>query len=206
MLNHENNAIAAVVLAAGRGVRFGGNTPKPLLPFAGETLLARSLATALASRLAPIVCVVSDVRVADEVPEAIEVVHNSDPARGIASSLQTALEALSGNEAIGAVVVGLADQPLVGHEAYRRLAHARDDATPLAVATYGGVRGNPVMIARELWPQAMALAGDEGARVLIRRFGAREVPCDGTGEPTDIDTPDDLAALEQRWRSQTASE
>ncbi len=204
--DRENDATAAVVLAAGRGVRFGGDIPKPLLPFAGETLLTRSLSTALASRLAPVFCVVSDVRVEDEVLEGVEVVHNTDPTRGIASSLQAALDALAGNEAIGAVVVGLADQPLVSAEAYRRLATARDDATPLAVATYGGVRGNPVMIARALWPEAMALSGDEGARVLIRRFGAREVPCDDTGEPTDIDTPDDLAALEQRWRSQTASE
>jgi CTP:molybdopterin cytidylyltransferase MocA len=201
-----SDATAAVVLAAGRGVRFGGDTPKPLLPLGGQTLLARALSSALASRLAPVLCVVSDAEVEDEVPEQVEVVHNADPARGIASSLQTALTALAGNERIGAVVVGLADQPLVGAEAYRRVADARDDVTPLAVATYGGVRGNPVMIARSLWPDAMALTGDEGARVLIRRYGAREVPCDDTGEPTDIDTPDDLAALEQRWRSQTASE
>jgi nicotine blue oxidoreductase len=201
-----NDATAAVVLAAGRGVRFGGDTPKPLLQLGGQTLLARALSSALGSRLAPVLCVVSDAEVEDEVPEQVEVVHNPDPTRGIASSLQTALTALTGNERIGAVVVGLADQPLVGAEAYRRLANARDDETPLAVATYGGVRGNPVMIARPLWPDALALAGDEGARVLIRRFGAREVPCDDTGEPTDIDTPEDLAALEQRWRSQTASE
>jgi CTP:molybdopterin cytidylyltransferase MocA len=104
---------------------------------------------------------------------------------------------------VDAVVIGLADQPLVGVEAYRRL--GATDA-PLAVATYDGVNGNPVRIARSLWAEALELGGDEGVRVLVRRHGATLVPCDDTGEPTDIDTPADFAALERRWRSQTASE
>ena len=103
-------------------------------------------------------------------------------------------------------MVGLADQPLVGADAYRRVARAHDDGARLAVATYGGVRGNPVLIGREHWDEALALAGDEGARVLLRRHGAVEVPCDGTGEPTDVDTPDRSDRAGERWRSQTASE
>ena len=63
-----------------------------------------------------------------------------------------------------------------------------------------------MLIGREHWDEALALSGDEGARVLLRRHGAVEVPCDGTGEPTDVDTPEDLVALEKVWRSQTASE
>ncbi len=63
-----------------------------------------------------------------------------------------------------------------------------------------------MLIARGLWSEALELAGDEGARVLLRRHGVVAVPCDGTGEPTDVDTPEDLAALESTWRSQTASE
>ena len=43
---------------------------------------------------------------------------------------------------------------------------------------------------RDHWPEALALSGDEGARVLLRRYGAREVPCDGTGDPIDVDTPE----------------
>jgi len=74
------------------------------------------------------------------------------------------------------------------------------------VATYAGIRANPVLIGRAHWEEALALEGDEGARVLLRRHGAVEVPCDGTGEPTDVDTPEDLIALEKVWRSQTASE
>jgi CTP:molybdopterin cytidylyltransferase MocA len=195
--------VAAAVLAAGRGVRFGGDVPKPLLPFAGSTLLAHSLAAARGSGLAPVVCVLSDDRVAAALPDGIAIARNDVPERGIASSLHAALILLRGRSEVDAVVVGLADQPLVGAEAFRRLAET--DA-PLAVATYDGVNGNPVRIARTLWGEALALDGDEGARVLVRRHGAVKVVCDGTGEPTDVDTPEDLAALERRWRSQTASE
>jgi CTP:molybdopterin cytidylyltransferase MocA len=194
---------AVVVLAAGRGVRFGGETPKPLLEIGGEQLLTRALRAASASEVGPDVCVVSDDRVAAAVPAGIDIVRNETPEHGIASSLQAALRVLTERLEIDAAVVGLADQPFVGPEAYRRVA---DAGAALAVATYGGVTGNPVRIGRDLWPEALELAGDEGARVLVRRHGAVQVACDGTGEPTDVDTPADLAALEQTWRSQTASE
>jgi nicotine blue oxidoreductase len=188
------------VLAAGRGVRFGGEVPKSLVPLHGRPLAVYALDAAVASGLAPVVVVVSDARVAGALGEVsgVRVVSNDAPERGISSSLQTALRALDADESVDGVVVGLADQPLVGAEAFRRVAGAHDTGARLAVATYGGERGNPVLVAREHWPEALALRGDEGARVLLRRHGAVEVPCDGTGEPTDVDTPDALAAVAAR--------
>jgi len=199
-------AVAVAVLAAGRGTRFGGDAPKPLVEFGGRPLLAYVLDAVIGSGLAPAVVVVSDDRVAAAMPPGVRVVRNPRPEAGIATSLHAALLALEPDHGVAAVVVGLADQPLVGAEAYRRVAAAYDDGARLAVATYRGARGNPVLVAREHWPAALALEGDEGARVLLRRLGAVEVPCDGAGEPIDIDTPEDLAALEGRWRSTTRSE
>ncbi|HET9727801.1 MAG TPA: nucleotidyltransferase family protein [Acidimicrobiia bacterium] len=195
-------SVAAAVLAAGRGVRFGGEQPKALLQLRGRALIAYALEAALASGCAPVVAVVSDESVADAATDAV-VLRNADPARGIASSLHCALTYLEPEASVTAVVVGLADQPAVGAEAYRRVAASE---APLAVATYGGRRANPVRIDRAMWPAAMQLAGDTGARALFERFGVVEVPCDGTGDPADVDTPADLAALESRWRSPTASE
>jgi nicotine blue oxidoreductase len=200
-----------VVLAAGRGLRFGGDTPKPGLLFRGKPLVAHAVDTARASGLRPVVVVVSDDRVAavldtEQRAATIQLVRNDAPERGIASSLQSALLALTPDDSVDGVVVGLADQPMVGAGAYRRVAHALDDGAELAVATYAGVRGNPVLIGRAHWAEALALAGDEGARVLLRRYGALEVPCDGTGVPTDVDTPEDLAQLEREWTSQTTFE
>jgi molybdenum cofactor cytidylyltransferase len=197
--------VAAVVLAAGRGQRFGGDIPKPLLEFDGRPLVAYAVDAAVASGCAPVVVVVGGDDVAAAVVEAA-VVRNDDPDRGISSSLQCALRVLADRADVDAVVVGLADQPLVGADAYGRLAAAFAEGARLAVATYGGTRGNPVLLAREFWAEAEQLAGDEGARALFRRHDPREVPCDGTGDPSDVDTPDDLARLETQWRSQRASE
>jgi CTP:molybdopterin cytidylyltransferase MocA len=190
-------------------VRFGGEIPKPLLELGGRPLVVHAVDAAVASGLAPVVVVVADDRTATALSGPAgraTIVENPRPERGISSSLHVALRAVEGNEAVEAVVVGLADQPLMGPDAYRRVAGALADGAQLAVATYGGIRGNPVLIGRAHWEEALALVGDEGARVLLRRHGALEVPCDGTGEPADVDTPEDLIALEKVWRSQTASE
>jgi CTP:molybdopterin cytidylyltransferase MocA len=188
-----------VVLAAGRGVRFGGEVPKQLVPLHGRPLAAYALDAAIASALEPVLVVVSDARVESALgAPGVRFAHNDQPERGISSSLQCALRALEADDPVEGVVVGLADQPLVGAEAYRRVARAYDDGARLAVAVYDGVRGNPVLIGRQHWAEALALSGDEGARVLLRRHGATEVPCDGTGEPTDVDTPEALAGLAAR--------
>jgi len=188
-------------------VRFGGTAPKVLGSFHGRSLLAYALDAARDSGCAPVLLVVSDDRVAEASGgDDVVVVRNDAPERGIASSLQVALRYLEDDAAVPAAVVGLADQPLVGAAAYRAVAAAFDAGARLAYATYAGERGNPVLLGREHWPEAMALSGDEGARVLFRRHGGVAVPCGDAGAAADVDTPQDLAELESRWRSPTASE
>jgi nicotine blue oxidoreductase len=114
---------------------------------------------------------------------------------GLASSLKAALVALEPVADLAGVCVCLADQPLIGPNAYRRLIAAASQGAALAVATYNGQRRNPVYLGRSLWPQAMQLTGDSGARQLMVTHPVTEVPCDDTGDPFDIDTPADLAHL-----------
>jgi CTP:molybdopterin cytidylyltransferase MocA len=193
--------IGVAILAAGRGERFGGDVPKPLLTLRGRSLLAYALDAARGSNVGPVAVVYSDARVAAAVPDDVTALCNETPEAGIASSLQVALRFYGPQAAVDAVVVGLADQPRVGAGAYARIASTYDDGARLAVATYCGTRGNPVLVARAHWPEALALTGDEGARVLLRRHQPVEVPCEDTGEPIDVDTPADLAALEEQpWR------
>jgi molybdenum cofactor cytidylyltransferase len=150
--------------------------------------------TAMASGMRPVVVVTGRRSTAIEqaLPNGVDVVKAHDAHKGVAHSLRALVRSLEGWRTIEAVCVGLADQPLVGPDAYRRLADAYDPATPRVVATYGGRRGNPVLLGRPLWPQVAHLKGDVGARALMDSVAVREIDCTDTGRPDDIDTPADL--------------
>ena len=190
--------VAIAVLAAGRGSRLGGDVPKPLVELRGRPLVSWALDAATTSGLRPVVLVVGHHggAVARVAPEGVVVVRSRRWRRGIARSLRAALEALEPWAQVGAVAVGLADQPLVGPDAYRRLAGAYRDGARLAMATYHGQRRNPVLLARTMWAQARELDGDEGARVLMDDE-AVEVDCTDTGSAADVDTLDDLREAER---------
>jgi CTP:molybdopterin cytidylyltransferase MocA len=192
-------SVAVAVFAAGRGSRLGGDTPKPLLEWRGRPLLRWALDAAAGSGLAPVLVTVgyraADVRAA--LPAGVEVVENPAWEEGISSSLRAALRALGSRDDVTAVCIGLADQPRTGPEAYRLLAKAHQDGADLAVATYDGRRGNPVLLARSLWAQACELQGDAGARQLMDVVAVTEVPCDGTGTADDVDTLEDLGRLQE---------
>ena len=123
----------------------------------------------------------------------IRTVHNPDWAEGMGSSLRAGLAAVPAGCA--AAVLALADQPLVGPEAVRRLIRAYAGGAAVAVATYAGQPRNPVLISRVYWPQVCELAvGDVGARPFLRAHPELVTPiaCDDTGQPDDVDTPADL--------------
>jgi CTP:molybdopterin cytidylyltransferase MocA len=187
-----------IVLAAGRGSRFGGEAPKPLARLGKRSLLGHAVAAASASGLRPVLVVVGyrGEEVAAAAGTLAEIVQNPDWEEGMATSLRAGLAAVLPDPTISAVAVALADQPRVGAEAYRRLVAAHRQGAELAVATYDGARGHPVLIGRSLWAEAMKLAGDEGARSLLADHPVESVACDDTGAAVDVDTPADLQALE----------
>ena len=191
-------SVAAALLAAGQGTRLGGNVAKPLALLHERPLMAWALDAVLATEIRPVLVVVgaAGADVAAAVPPGGTVVHAQSWSQGIAHSLHAALDALEGRAEVTAVCIGLADQPGIGPAAYERLVEAHDDGARLAVATYDGQRGNPVLLAREVWPDARGLRGDVGARALMKDHEVVEVDCTGTGDPRDVDTLDDLRALE----------
>jgi CTP:molybdopterin cytidylyltransferase MocA len=190
------NAVAGVLLAAGQGSRFG--RPKALVELDGQTLAERGVTLLRAGGTDPVLIVTGAAEVELCPEHQARTVYNREWRTGMGSSLRAALRALTELEAdpeIGAVVVALADQPLVGAEAVGRLIAAYRAGAGVAVAAYAGKPRNPVLLAREHWPEVIATAtGDQGARAFLR---ARPelvtlVECGDTGRPDDIDTPADL--------------
>jgi len=188
------------LLAAGEGSRFG--QPKALVKLNGQTLAERGVGLLRAGGADPILVVTGAVSLE---LDGTMTVDNPQWRTGMGSSLRAALQALTeagpGPETgpeIGAVVVALADQPLVGAEAVARLIAAYRGGASVAVAAYDGQPRNPVLLAREHWPEVIATAtGDQGARTFLRTRPelVTLVECGDTGRPDDIDTPADLARI-----------
>jgi CTP:molybdopterin cytidylyltransferase MocA len=193
----SRGGVAAIVLAAGAGSRFGGG--KLLAPYRGRPMIEGALVNLADAPVDETVVVVgADAKRLREVcePYGVRVVENPGWAEGMSTSVRAGLKAL-GPEAQAAVVL-LADQPLVGTGAVERLVEAFERGAKVAVATYGGRPRNPVLFSREVWPLLEAeLSGDEGARPFLRRHPKllTQVPCDGVGDPADVDTAEDLRRL-----------
>ncbi len=183
--------IGGLVLAAGAGRRLGG--PKALLESGGERWVDRAARVLREGGADPVVVVLGAAET--EVPGADTVVLNPLWTEGMGSSLRVGLDA-EPFAGCSAVVVLLVDQPGVQPEAVRRLLAAHLAGAGLAVATYAGERGHPVLLGRDHWAGAAQLAvGDVGARSYLAEHSAevRAVPCDGVSDGDDIDTPDQLA-------------
>jgi nicotine blue oxidoreductase len=199
--------VAGILLAAGEGSRLG--RPKALVELGGQTLAERGVAMLREGGADPVLVVTGAAPLS---MATIHTVYNPEWRSGMGSSLAAGLRALDRepldrepldqepldrepDASSGAAVIALADQPLVGAEAVRRLIAVYRHGAAVAVATYGGKPRNPVLIAREHWPAVLELAtGDIGARPFLRAHPelVALVECGDTGSPDDIDTPEDL--------------
>lgn len=184
----------AIVLAAGGGSRFVGDDHKLNADIGGRAVYAWALQAAIDANIGPVVLVTGAVALAVSDP-SVTVVENSRWSTGLASSLQVGIAAAREHGA-EAVVVGLGDQPLVSAAAWQAVAAS---PAPIAVATYGTKRGNPVRLHAEIWP-TLPTSGDEGARSVLRIYSklVEEVPCEGSS--SDIDTVADLERMNNELR------
>jgi CTP:molybdopterin cytidylyltransferase MocA len=181
---------AAVVLAAGGGTRFAGPDHKLRTIVDGRPIVRHAVDAACDAGLGAVVVVTGAVDLGDLVPDGVVLVHHDRWADGIATSLRVGVRVV---ESLGcdAAVVGLGDQLGVGAACWLAVAEARSH--PVSIASFGGERRPPVRLASEVWP-LLPVAGDEGARALMRLRPelVGEVPC--PGRAGDVDTVEDLAA------------
>lgn len=183
----SRHGTAGLVLAAGEGSRFAGPVHKLRTEFRGRPLVRWAVDAALEAPLAAVYVVLGAEDLGDLLPPDVTIVMNHDWDRGQAWSLQAGVRTaeIDGHTV---VVVGVADQPFVGAEAWRRVAEAPGS---IVTAVYGARRSPPVKLDESVWP-LLPLDGDEGARQLMRRHPemVRKVTC--PGDPSDIDTLEDL--------------
>ena len=199
--------IGAVLLAAGAGSRLG-HQPKSLLELDGVPLIHRQLNALSGAGVEEIVVVLGHYAVMIEatiracaVAAKVEIVANPSPDDGQPSSVRIGLQSLPGQS--DAVIVALADQPLLNAEDVMALISAfknRSEAASMVVPRVSGSPGNPVIFDATL--RSEWLHGD--ANVMGRSW--REAnpqrvqwfDTDNTHYRVDIDTPEDIIQFTQR--------
>ena len=195
--------VAAIVLAAGAGSRFGGGKLRARID--GRPVLQHVLDQLAEAGIEDVVVVLGAD--AEDIEDTIEWraerrVRNPDPARGLSTSLRIGVDALAANVDRALIVLG--DQPMIPAQALRSVATAQlDDARPIVVPVYSNDRGrNPVGVERTAFPLVAEARGDRGLAPVIaaHRGLVREIHLDGQMSNPDVDTRADLIALlETAW-------
>jgi molybdenum cofactor cytidylyltransferase len=187
--------IEGILLAAGESRRMG--YPKPLLRVGATSFLAQSAAAMLQVTVRLVVVLGAHAeRVRPAVPndQRIVLACNPDYQHGQLSSLKAGLKAIMPETR--AVIVHLADHPLVDAATFRAVADEYDRSRKaIIIARYRGRRGHPVLFDRTLFSELAAAPEDQGARVVVNADPIRVGYCDveDAGTVLDLDTPADLA-------------
>ena len=164
----------------------------------GVPMVARVVDNVLASHARPVVVVTGHERERVETALAgrpVRFAHAEDYAEGLSASLKAGLATLPPD--IDGVVVCLGDMPLVAGPMIDRLIAAFDpeEGRAIAMPTFRGKQGNPMLWSREFLPEMMAITGDVGARHLVGKHADRVVEVEMADDAVlkDFDTADALA-------------
>lgn len=190
--------LAAIVLAAGASTRFG--SAKQLVRVAGRPLLHSALAQA-GEVAGTAVTVVLGARAAELAPllrhSSASVLINRDWQEGMASSIRLAVSRLP--VGCSGVLLMVVDQAAVTADDLKRLVSAwRRQPGYIAAARYGTTTGVPAIFPRSMFADLQGLRGDIGARMLLQRNPDRVIRVPMPSAALDIDTPEDLLALEPK--------
>jgi molybdenum cofactor cytidylyltransferase len=185
--------VSAILLAAGESRRMG--KPKLLLPLGDSTVLEKAIDNLLNSRVDEVIVVVGDR--AQEMIERIgsrpvKVTVNPAYRQGMSTSIVAGLNLVDDNAR--AVMLALADQPLIDSQTINKLIEAFiGHDRGIVVPAYKGRRGHPVIFSTRYKEELLGLGGDIGGRQIIKEHAndVLELAVDSQGINIDIDTRDD---------------
>jgi molybdenum cofactor cytidylyltransferase len=192
--------LTGILLAAGRGARFGGAKLLAPMPSATHGVSAGSA-----------VGVASCMHLIAAVPDVVAIVRPGDSM--LADLLRSAgarvVECARADEGMGASlgcgvtatpdadgwVVALADMPWIAPASIAAVAEALHEGADMAATSHIGVRGHPVGFARRHYAALAGLTGDEGAKAILaeHRDRLRLIEVADAGVLRDVDTRADIA-------------
>ncbi len=198
--------VAGIVIAGGRSTRFGGE--KAVASLAGETLLLRAVRR-LQRECSPVAVNARPATEAEAASVAAGLTVLSDlpgdpdgPLAGVHAGLRWA-------RSIGATALAASpcDAPLLPDDLYARLIEAAGEGAAMAVTSSGRQPLCAVWPTSALETVAAALAGGAHPPTwrLLEQLGARAVSVEPAEAFTNVNTREDLVALEHRLTSDRSS-
>lgn len=187
-------AIVGILLAAGRGGRFGSDKLLHALPD-GTPIAVASAASLLPACDRVIAVLRPGCGALAELLAATgcEPLSCAEADAGMGHSLACGVRATP--DAAG-WVVALADMPFIAPTSHRAVAASLRAGASLAASEIGGRRGHPVGFSAKWRDPLTQLGGDQGGKAILDAHRHELVLCrvDDPGVLRDIDRPDDLDA------------
>ncbi|MFN7118951.1 MAG: NTP transferase domain-containing protein [Saprospiraceae bacterium] len=193
-----------ILLAAGASTRLG--QPKQLLKFQGETLIVKTIKTALRTPSRPIIVVLGayyaaiHAAIPKEIQDEIIVVENKDWQQGMSTSVRLGLETLRHyHKNIHSALFLLSDQPLLttAHLLHliEQAASNLNSPSSIVASFYNERLGVPAVFDQKWFPELLQLRGDQGARKILEAHAAEVLPIPFPEGAFDIDTPENYDFL-----------
>lgn len=193
-MEKQHRHIAAILLAAGTGSRFGSD--KLVHPLEDGVAIAAHSARNLRAAALEVIAIVrwGDFSLQEMLEqEGCQVTMFQGAARGMGASLA---HGVGEARAADGWVVALADMPRISPDTIRSIVTALEQGALIATPVYKEQRGHPVGFGAKLRDELLVLDGDAGARAVIERHASdvQLIACDDPGIHYDIDRKSDLAA------------
>lgn len=193
-----------LVLAAGRAARMGHN--KLHADLGGKPLLLHAVDAAEIADLPFIVVTGHDAETTRALlAKNVQTVHAADHSAGIGRSLAAGIAAIP--DEWDAVIIMLADMPLVEPRLLRDLAAAARTEADIVVPVRGERRGNPVLWGRDHFGALLTLEGDVGGKAALadRLEFVKTIEAPSDAIFMDVDTPAALEAVRAAYIASKSS-
>jgi molybdenum cofactor cytidylyltransferase len=199
-LRPKTNAVAAIILAAGRSERMG--TFKPLLPFGQKTVIETCIDHMRAGGVETVVVVLGQGPRGDKLKAQLidaEVVFaiNPDPDSEMSASVACGVRALP--EGIQAVVINPVDHAAVPPEVVATLVCEWMQGARMVKPTWKERGGHPVLVDLSFRDELLSLNPNGGLKTFFsdREAQVKRVAVSSSYIARDMDTWDDYVALHQ---------
>lgn len=189
--------VSAILLAAGESKRMG--KPKQLMPFGRSTILEQTIDNLLNSEVSEVIVVLgyrAEEMIKTVAIKPVKVAINPAYHQGMSTSIVTGLNLV--DDGAQAVMLALADQPLVDSKTINRLIDEFFNYDKgIAIPVYHSRRGHPIIFSIKYKGELLKLKGDIGGRQIIKQHpdDVLEVAVGCEGINIDINTPSNYSHL-----------